>query len=382
MPKDRRVRSLSLERSRSSPYPCSSSSRDAKQCKTEIKTEISAKSVEDEREWEEAMCPICLEHPHNAVLLQCSSFEKGCRPYMCDTSYRHSNCLDQFFKTSESTPSCPSTEIPEEIPATSMNSSIVREEASALPGESRRDVRLLRQYLMCPLCRGEIHGYLVVEAARQFMNSKVRSCSCEDCDFSGTYSELRRHARSEHPYARPTDVDPLREHGWRRLENLRNLREIVGIVRAAVGEIRTEDLFIQPNYDNLVRSVVQVYLFYESQGIILNSESEEEEEVRDNRSERRERLLRFRRVREANLARRQRLINELQSVRIHGGRQNTETGRSPREINSFRAERAHSEETDWAAPRQNDTSQPCRSWTHQGLRWRGQRRSRSSNSQR
>ncbi|ERN15889.1 hypothetical protein AMTRI_Chr07g25480 [Amborella trichopoda] len=50
------------------------------------------------KEWDDASCPICIEHPHNAVLILCTSHEKGCRSYMCDTSYRHSNCLDRFKK--------------------------------------------------------------------------------------------------------------------------------------------------------------------------------------------------------------------------------------------------------------------------------------------
>ncbi|XP_010241148.1 PREDICTED: uncharacterized protein LOC104585843 [Nelumbo nucifera] len=50
------------------------------------------------KEWDEALCPICMDHPHNAVLLLCSSHDKGCRSYICDTSYRHSNCLDRFKK--------------------------------------------------------------------------------------------------------------------------------------------------------------------------------------------------------------------------------------------------------------------------------------------
>ncbi|XP_042518910.1 uncharacterized protein LOC122092734 isoform X1 [Macadamia integrifolia] len=50
------------------------------------------------KEWDEASCPICMDHPHNAVLLICSSHDKGCRSYICDTSYRHSNCLDRFKK--------------------------------------------------------------------------------------------------------------------------------------------------------------------------------------------------------------------------------------------------------------------------------------------
>ncbi|KAJ4968337.1 hypothetical protein NE237_015038 [Protea cynaroides] len=50
------------------------------------------------KEWDDTSCPICMDHPHNAVLLICSSYDKGCRSYVCDTSYRHSNCLDRFKK--------------------------------------------------------------------------------------------------------------------------------------------------------------------------------------------------------------------------------------------------------------------------------------------
>ena len=39
-----------------------------------------------------------MEAPHNAVLIICECHEKGCRPFMCDTSHRHSNCLDQYRK--------------------------------------------------------------------------------------------------------------------------------------------------------------------------------------------------------------------------------------------------------------------------------------------
>ncbi|PNX97370.1 hypothetical protein L195_g020599, partial [Trifolium pratense] len=77
-------RSLSHDSSRTSPYP----------------------------KWEEARCPVCMEHPHNTVLLICSSHEKGCCPYMCNTGYRHSNCLDQFCK-SFAEPSPPTNTIPQ-----------------------------------------------------------------------------------------------------------------------------------------------------------------------------------------------------------------------------------------------------------------------------
>ena len=52
---------------------------------------------------EQICCPICLEPPHNAVLLICSSLRHGCRTFLCDTSYRHSNCFDHFRKTQQST---------------------------------------------------------------------------------------------------------------------------------------------------------------------------------------------------------------------------------------------------------------------------------------
>ncbi|XP_039033878.1 uncharacterized protein LOC120169863 [Hibiscus syriacus] len=117
MPKDARVRSASLNRSRASPYTCS--------------------SRDDVKLWDDAaICPICLEIPHNAVLLRCSSSNKGCRPFMCNTSYRHSNCLDQF---TDSSLSSPSTFVLQKIH---------------------------EPKLLCPLRRGEIHGWTVIEPTR------------------------------------------------------------------------------------------------------------------------------------------------------------------------------------------------------------------------
>ncbi|KAF3616733.1 hypothetical protein FXO38_34357 [Capsicum annuum] len=48
------------------------------------------------KELDGASCPICMDHPHNVVLLLCSSHDKGCRSYLCDTSCWHSSCLDCF----------------------------------------------------------------------------------------------------------------------------------------------------------------------------------------------------------------------------------------------------------------------------------------------
>ncbi|KAI3712052.1 hypothetical protein L1987_70601 [Smallanthus sonchifolius] len=172
MPKDRRSSSC---RCRASPYSRCYKNDDKRAPKSP------SLPIGNENECEEARCPICMEHPHNAVLLLCSSGEKGCRPYMCDTSSRHSNCLDQFRKSA-------------------MNNE----------GEQTK--------LGCPLCRGEINGWTVVNHAREFMNSKTRNCSLGTCDFAGNYSQLREHARRIHPRVRPTDVDPERELEWRNLE--------------------------------------------------------------------------------------------------------------------------------------------------------------------
>ncbi|KAK8664191.1 hypothetical protein V6N13_083990 [Hibiscus sabdariffa] len=208
IPKDRRrVRSLAFNpsSSRVSPYPNPCSSRDAiaKRCRSG--------SAGDVKAWEDARCPICLEIPHNAVLLRCSSFEKGCRPFMCNTSYRHSNCLDQF---SKSPVSSPSTSVSQQIPS-----------------ENTISATDSRPKLLCPLCRGQIHGWTALEPARKFMNNKARSCSSETCDFKGTYMELRKHARSDHPNVRPMDVDPKRRYNWTRFELERDHEDLLSSIQ-------------------------------------------------------------------------------------------------------------------------------------------------------
>ncbi|CAL9083861.1 unnamed protein product [Musa acuminata var. zebrina] len=203
MPKERRVQSLSFgRRSRAFPFSASSSSR---------KSLDRVESAKDIKEWEEALCPVCLEHPHNAVLLLCSSHDNGCRPFMCDTSYRHSNCLDQYCK--------------------------------ALSGSKPpQDVDGMQQptNLLCPLCRGLVSGWTVIEPARRHMNAKSRSCSTESCVFSGTYGDLRKHARKEHPSTRPSEADPERQQDWRRMEQQRDLGDLFSMFHSAVTEGQAE----------------------------------------------------------------------------------------------------------------------------------------------
>ncbi|XP_043701468.1 uncharacterized protein LOC122651945 [Telopea speciosissima] len=259
MPKDRRGRSVSSERSRVSPFPCSSSRsrrsssknplepvEDAREWEEARQSECekSLESAEDIKEWEEARCPVCMEHPHNAVLLLCSSRDKGCRPYMCDTSYRHSNCLDQFrkaFAEAQKTTvqdSSPSTITSDATPMDTQGV-IINEQASN--SSTLRSAKASQSELVCPLCRGKINGWLVVEDARQFMNAKERSCACETCDYCGTYSNLRKHARLEHPLVRPSDADPERERDWRNLERQRDLGDVLSTIQSAFVEERSED---------------------------------------------------------------------------------------------------------------------------------------------
>ncbi|KAL2333281.1 hypothetical protein Fmac_014494 [Flemingia macrophylla] len=227
MPMERRYRSVSRDRCRVSPYPSSS---------TRVGRSASKELEENVKEWEEARCPVCMEHPHNAVLLICSSHDKGCRPYMCNTSYRHSNCLDQFCKSFTDTPST----IPQ-VESQISNTVESRIDVSEDRSEGLVTVQTLscendaKSKLVCPLCRGQIKEWKVVEAARHFMNEKSRSCSCETCNFSGTYPDLRKHARLEHPLERPSAVDPERQRNWRRLERQRDLGDLLSTLQTSFG---------------------------------------------------------------------------------------------------------------------------------------------------
>lgn len=143
--------------------------------------------------WTNATCPVCMEFPHSAVLLLCSSHGNGCRPYICASSYQHSNCLDQLVM------SC-------------------RKEASEDPDAIE---------LVCPLCRGEVKGYTLVEPARKQLNRKRRSCMEDGCSYMGTYRELCKHVQKKHPSANPRAVDPLHAYRWKRLLFRSSLHDMI-----------------------------------------------------------------------------------------------------------------------------------------------------------
>lgn len=152
MSKENQMLPESSNRTRVSPYPLRSSR--TKKCK--------AHESFIQSEWEDVRCVICMEPRHNVVFFRCSSSLNGCRPYMCDTSARHSNCFKQFRKKNKKKRSSTKTS-------------------------------------NCPLCRGEIFETTkVTSTASRFMNAKPRSCSIDDCNFSGTYSQLDKHLKKEH----------------------------------------------------------------------------------------------------------------------------------------------------------------------------------------
>ncbi|XP_047938091.1 uncharacterized protein LOC125185579 [Salvia hispanica] len=196
-------------------------------------------SASEKKEWDIAVCSICLESPHNAVLLLCSSYEKGCRPYMCATSNRYSNCLEQYSKASAKATSNPETQSWQGSIA-SLNFS----EESGCP-----DMKSKLSELLCPLCRSEVKGWTVLEPARRYLNSKKRACAQEKCSFVGTYKEIKKHVKVEHPKACPRDVDPSLAEKWKKLEREQDLSDVFSTIRASMpGAVVFGDYVIEGNH--------------------------------------------------------------------------------------------------------------------------------------
>lgn len=217
-----RDRNLLSRRLRSSPSDVPSYYKKAR--KAAKKNELQFTS--EEKDWKHATCPICLERPHDAVLLLCSSHNKGCRPYMCGTNYHQSNCLEQFKNA-----------YLKEKPA--------HEVSTAVAAASKRPKDM---ELACPICRGEVKGWTVVEPARQFLNCKRRACIHEDCLFIGSYKKLCKHVKAKHPSSKPREVDPARLAEWKELESEKERQDAISIVTGLnPGAMIIGDYLIDPN---------------------------------------------------------------------------------------------------------------------------------------
>ncbi|XP_020109471.1 uncharacterized protein LOC109724903 [Ananas comosus] len=168
--------------------------------------------------WDDVICPICLDFPHNGILLLCSSYKKGCRPFMCDTDQNHSNCLDRFktvhgFRAAAKVSADQSEAISEGIQVISSNP---------------------ENCPTCPLCRGEVTGWVVVDEARHYLNMKRRCCEEKRCSYVGNYMELEQHAKNEHPHARPSEIDPAQQLDW---DNFQQSSEIIDVLSTIHSEV-------------------------------------------------------------------------------------------------------------------------------------------------
>lgn len=212
---------------RETPYLLSCARKNPKS----IKVKKGFSKASEKKDWKDATCSVCMEVPHNAILLLCSSYNKGCRPYMCATSHRYSNCFEQYKKAYTKATSVQETDDP--------NFDL----SAGDPNDHTKVPELL-----CPLCRRQVKGWTVVEAARKSMNAKKRSCMKDDCSFVGNYKELRKHVRSMHPFSRPREVDPVREEKWKRFEGERERSDVIStILSSTPGAMVLGDYVLEPN---------------------------------------------------------------------------------------------------------------------------------------
>ncbi|KAK1440329.1 hypothetical protein QVD17_06154 [Tagetes erecta] len=226
-------RRMASRNSRATPYPMLTCEHHlAKLNEKKSTMSIPKKDLED------ITCSVCMEYPHNAVLLLCSSHDKGCRPYMCGTSSRYSNCLDQYKKAYTKTTSLSPHHQP---PVTTADRLY---ELWVSPIEKHEEVA----ELACPLCRGQVKGWTVVESTREYLNCKKRTCMHDKCSFIGAYKELKKHVKSEHPCSKPREVDPDQEQKWRRLEREREREDVISTVTSSMpGSVVFGDYVIERN---------------------------------------------------------------------------------------------------------------------------------------
>ncbi|GJN19012.1 hypothetical protein PR202_gb06239 [Eleusine coracana subsp. coracana] len=166
---------------------------------------------------EDVTCPICLDSPHDAVLLRCTSYEKGCRPFICDTDQTRSNCLERF-KGAHGLPANMKVSSLTVAPVNSIH--IISSHANNRPA--------------CPLCRGDVIGWFVIDEARFHLNQKKRCCEESCCSYVGNFHELQKHTQQKHPNSRPSEIDPARQIDWENLQQSSDIIDVLSTIHAQV----------------------------------------------------------------------------------------------------------------------------------------------------
>uniref|UniRef100_A0A0D9YMC7 C2H2-type domain-containing protein n=1 Tax=Oryza glumipatula TaxID=40148 RepID=A0A0D9YMC7_9ORYZ len=174
--------------------------------------------VKLDKSWmEDITCPICLDFPHNAVLLRCTSYEKGCRPFICDTDQSRSNCLERF-KGAHGLPT--NMKVPSFNGAPLDSIHIISSNTTDRPA--------------CPLCRGDVIGWVVIDEARLHLNQKKRCCEESCCSYVGNFHELQKHTQQKHPNSRPSEIDPARRVDWENFQQSSDIIDVLSTIHAQV----------------------------------------------------------------------------------------------------------------------------------------------------
>lgn len=78
----------------------------------------------------------------------------------------------------------------------------------------------------------------------------------DDCSFVGSYRELRKHVREDHPWARPREVDPSLAEKWKKLENDTELNDVMSTISSTMpGSIIMGDYVIEGNFRGFPRDL-------------------------------------------------------------------------------------------------------------------------------
>ena len=138
-------------------------------------------------DWEDAICLVCMEVPHIAVLLLCSSYKMGCR-LLCVLL---AIAFPTVFNNTKG-PTQKSSSVLSLQRAYIKSSSVLSLQLATNDSDSNTTADVPRESaevleLLCPFCRMQLKGWMVVEPARKYLNGKKRTCMQDGCSFVGTY---------------------------------------------------------------------------------------------------------------------------------------------------------------------------------------------------